>query len=110
MARPRLSQALTIALGVLYVGLGAAETVRVVSSGDGGLWFWFGTLVGGGSAILVGVAVRGRHPHLSTVLVCLGALAGVIATAWTLVVPILAVAVVFLALRGEAEASLDQPE
>ena len=110
MDRPRLAFWLTFGLALLYIAAGIAESVRAVSGDDGGLWFWFGTLVGGGSAILVGVAVRGRHPHLSTVLVCLGALAGVIATAWTLVVPILAVAVVFLALRGEAEASLDQPE
>lgn len=36
-----------IGLGVLLVAAGVAETVRLTRSGDGGLVFWFGTLVGG---------------------------------------------------------------
>jgi len=34
-----------IGLGVTYLLLGVAETVRLVVTGDGGLIFWFGTLV-----------------------------------------------------------------
>ena len=37
-----------ILLGGLLVAAGVAETVRLLRSGDGGLAFWFGTLVGGG--------------------------------------------------------------
>ena len=40
---------LVILLGLLYVGAGIAETVRLVRTDDGGIAFWFGTLVGGGT-------------------------------------------------------------
>lgn len=99
MVRPRLALALTIGLGVLYLVLGGAETVRAVRSGDGGLWFWFGSLVGGGTAVLAGVAVRPRHPRVGPALICVGSLMGILATSWTIVVPLLALAVVALALQ-----------
>ena len=56
MDRPRLRFWLTLGLGLLYVAAGIAESVRAVTSGDGGLWFWFGTLVGGGALVLSGMA------------------------------------------------------
>lgn len=83
-----------LSLGVVYVLLGGGETVRLVLTGDGGFLFWFGTLVGGGTLLLVGAWPR-RVPdgrHLAAVLV--GAVLGMPATAWTLVVPLLALTVV----------------
>ena len=100
---------LVVLLGVLYVGAGIAETVRAVRSGDGGIVFWFGSLVGGGLLVLVGQALR-RRPRLSAALIGVGCLAGVLATAWTLVVPVFAVVVFVLALvRMEEDAALGQP-
>jgi hypothetical protein len=64
----KLTDRLPVVLGGLYLVAGVAETIRVVSSGDGGLAFWFGSLVS------------------------VGALAGMLATMWTLVVPVLAIA------------------
>jgi hypothetical protein len=86
-------------MGILLVAMGIAETVRVVRSGDGGLAFWFGTLVGGGALILGGVAMTDRRPTAARALVVVGALAGMLPTMWTLVVPALLVALIVLRLR-----------
>jgi hypothetical protein len=106
MDRPRLTFWLTLGLAVLYVVAGVAESVRAVTSGDGGLWFWFGSLVGGGALMLAGLAVPSRHPNVGRTLVCVGSMVGVLATAWTVVVPLAAVAVVALNLHRTP----DQPE
>ena len=103
MARGRSTDILTVVLGVLYIVAGIAETTRAVVSGDGGIPFWFGSLVGGGALILLGYVLRRR------VLVTVGCLAGVIATAWTIVVPVIALTVIVLAWRrtGEDSGQLD---
>ena len=103
MRRKRITRVATVSLGVLYVVAGILETTRAVVTGDGGLPFWFGTLVGGGTAILLGVLVFRDRPQLSTVLVVTGAMVGVLATMWTVVVPLLAAAVVILTLRETNE-------
>jgi hypothetical protein len=90
---------MTLGLGVLYVAAGIAESVRAVTSGDGGPWFWFGSLVGGGALVLSGMAVSSRHPNVGRTLICVGSMMGVLATGWTLVVPLVAVAVVVLNLQ-----------
>jgi len=99
MDRPRLRFWLTLGLGLLYVAAGVAESVRAVTSSDGGLWFWFGTLVGGGALVLSGMAVSSRHPNVGRTLICVGSMMGVLATGWTLVIPLIAVAVVVLNLQ-----------
>src|SRR5512133_2692081 len=87
-----------ITLGVTYVLLGVAETIRLLITGDGGFVFWFGTLVGGGTLLLLGAlprqVVQGHDRRLIAVL--LGAILGIPATAWTLVMPLLAITVIFL--------------
>ena len=99
MDRPRLRFWLTLGLGLLYVAAGIAESVRAMTSGDGGLWFWLGSLVGGGALVLSGMAVSSRHPNVGRTLICVGSMMGVLATGWTLVVPLIAVAVVVLNLQ-----------
>ena len=98
MGLDRVTDICVIVLGLVYAALGVAETIRVLTSGDGGLGFWFGSLVGGGTAVLVGQLVR-RRPRVSAWLVTLGGAAGVLATAWTLLVPVFAVVVIVLAWR-----------
>jgi hypothetical protein len=104
MDRFRLRFWLTLGLGLLYVAAGIAESVRAVTSGDGGLWFWFGTLVGGGALVLSGMAASSRHPNVGRTLICVGSVMGVLATGWTLVVPLIAVAVVVLNLHKQTSA------
>ncbi|WP_374455681.1 hypothetical protein [Nocardioides sp.] len=99
MAHAQLTRMATLSLGVLYVAAGLTEPARAVSSDDGGRAFWVGTLVGGGALVLGGLALTGRQPHVGRGLVCVGSLVGILATTWTVVVPVLAVAVVFLTLR-----------
>ena len=85
---------LGMTLGCLLVAAGVAETVRLVRSGDGGLWFWFPTLVGGGALVLAGTLLRPRRPVAGLHLTCAGCLLGVVPTAWTVVVPVLLVVLV----------------
>ena len=96
MTRPRLTRALTVGLGVLYVVVGVAVTVEAVSSDEDVMWSWWGTIVGGGVLVLVGAAVTSRHPNVGRGLVCVGSLLGIPVTMWTIVVPLLAVIVVLL--------------
>jgi hypothetical protein len=96
MTRRRLTDILAVGLGGLYVVAGLAETTRAIVTGDGGIAFWFGSLVGGGVLILVGTLALRHRPRLCALLVTTGCLAGVLATMWTLVVPLIALAVVVL--------------
>jgi hypothetical protein len=101
MTRRLLVRRCAIGLGVTYVLLGIAETVRLLVTGDGGLLFWFGTLVGGGTLLLLGALPRRAAPGgrgLAAVLA--GAALGMPATAWTIVVPILAMTVIVLTITS----------
>ena len=89
-----------IGLGVTYVLLGIAETVRLVVTGDGGFLFWFGTLVGGGALLLAGALPRRPLRGRRLVAVVVGAAVGMPATAWTVLVPLLALAVIGLTLTS----------
>ena len=93
-----------LALGGLLVVAGIAETVRLVRSGDGGLWFWFPTLVGGGALVVAGTLLLPRSPTLGCVLTTVGALAGILPTMWTLVVPVLLVVLVIVSAKQAAAA------
>ena len=98
MTRRRLTDILTVSLGVLYIVAGIAETTRAVVTGDGGIPFWFGSLVGGGAMVLLGALAFRHRPWLSFGLITVGCLAGAVATMWTLVIPLVALAVIVLAL------------
>ena len=91
-----------IVLGGLLVAAGIAETVRLVRSGDGGFVFWFGTLVGGGLLVLIGTILLPRRPTAGFVLTAIGCAAGLLPTAWTVIVPVMLVALVFAAARQAA--------
>jgi hypothetical protein len=76
-------------LGCLLIVGGVAETIRLTRSGDGGLLFWFPTLVGGGALILAGTLLLPKRPTLGAALTVAGCIAGMLPTMWTLVVPVL---------------------
>ena len=105
MTSPRLTRGLTLGLAGLYLAAGIARTVRVLRSGDNGLWFWSGTLLGGGVLLLAGLALTGRQPRVGRALVCVGSLLGILATSWTswtIVLPLLALPVVVLTVQASA--------
>jgi hypothetical protein len=91
-----------LVFGVLHPLLGEwdSQTDRVI----------FVTLVvGGGSLMLAGLFVFDRSPRASAALIGVGALAGALGLAWTIVVPLVAVTLVALSVtrvrllrRGEA--------
>ena len=110
MTRHRLVTGLGVGLGVLYVAAGVAETVRAVRSGDGGVPFWFGSLVGGGTLVLLGTALRARGSRAGVPVLVVGALAGILATAWTLVVPVVAIVLVVLVVQEDTAASVPPPD
>jgi hypothetical protein len=97
--RRRFTRWAVLGLGFLYIAAGIGETVRLVRSGDGGLLFWFGTLVGGGLLVLLGELLHRTRAGLAATLICVGWLVTVPATIWTLVVPVLGLAVGILALK-----------
>jgi hypothetical protein len=103
----KLTRWLGIVLGILLIADGVAETVRLTRSGDGGLAFWFGTLVGGGSLILVGSVLRTRFARVGPVLVLTGCVVAIVPTMWTIVVPLLLLALLVLTAR-EAAAEADR--
>ena len=88
-----------ILLGGLLVAAGVAETVRLLRSGDGGFAFWFGTLVGGGVLIVVGTVLLPRKPTAGGLLTVIGCLAGLLPTMWTIVVPVLLMALAVVAAQ-----------
>ena len=83
---------------------GVAETVRLLRTGDGGLWFWFPTLVGGGALVIAGTLLLPRSPLAGLALTTTGALAGILPTLWTLVVPVLLMVLVALSAKQATEA------
>lgn len=91
-----------LVLGGLLVAAGVAESVRAVTTGDGGLWFWFPTLVGGGTLVVAGTLLLPRSPTLGGIMTMVGALVGILPTIWTLVVPVLLVVLIVASARHAA--------
>jgi hypothetical protein len=88
-----------VLLGGLYLLAAAVETTRALVTGDGGLAFWFGTLTTAGLLVLLGTLHRDLRAPWRRISVVAGACLGMPATAWTLVVPILAVVLIVVELR-----------
>jgi hypothetical protein len=83
-------------VGGLYLVFGVGELLAHVDH-PVSLAFWVPSLLGGGALVLYGVFGR---PRVSTRLVVIGALLGLVATAWTLVVPVLAIVLVLLTFNS----------
>lgn len=97
-----------IAMGLLLVAAGIGETVRLTRSGDGGLWFWFPTLVGGGLLILVGTLIGAKRPVPGLVMLLVGCVAGILPTMWTLVVPVLLIVLAVVSAKQVASVTQQQ--
>jgi len=97
-----LARRTALALGTLYLALGVLEVVTHRDDSVAALLFWATSLLGGGSVVLAGWATWSRRPLPGMVLVVLGAVMGFVATAWTVVVPVLMIAVIGLSVRDYA--------
>jgi hypothetical protein len=91
-------RALALVLGVGFILLGIAETIRAILSGDGGIPFWFGSLCVGGTLILIGTFALSRKVWLSFSLTAVGCLAAANATMWTIILPLVTALLLVLAL------------
>jgi hypothetical protein len=98
---------LGLGLGCLLVLGGVAETIRAVRSGDGGLWFWTPTMVGGGTLLIVGTLLLPQSPSVGNRLTTIGAVVALPPTFWTLVVPVLLI-VLIVGNAKQASASADK--
>ena len=90
----------------MFILLGAVEVaVRMFSSEPidaEALVFWFVTLCGGGTLVLLGSFVITR-PGWALAAVVIGCLMGLIATAWTVLLPVAALALVVLRILQTGE-------
>ena len=82
-------------VGGIYLAFGS-ESSRGTSTSRPAWSFWAPTLLGGGALVLYGVFLRAG----SAKLVAAGALLGIVGTAWTLIVPVLAIVLVVLTFNG----------
>lgn len=84
-------------VGAIYLIFGIGELLAHLDQ-PVSLVFWAPSLIGGGALVLYGIF--GRQTRFSTRLVVFGALLGLVASAWTLVVPVLAVVLVVLTFNS----------
>ncbi len=84
-------------VGVVLLGLGVAELVAHLDE-PLSLFFWLPALWGGGALVLVGVFRATVRPWLSDGLVIIGAFLGLLATAWTVVMPVLILTLIVLTI------------
>ena len=71
------------------------------------LTFWLPTLWGGSGLVLVGVFGRRVKPQLSRTLVIFGVIIGFLPSNWTVIMPLLSLALVILTIRRARRASGD---
>jgi hypothetical protein len=92
----RATRALGATVGLVLLVLGVAE---LVTHRDEPLsLFWLPSLWGGGALLLVGVFRTSARPWLSDALVIIGALLAFLATAWTVLMPVLLLTLVVLTI------------
>jgi cytochrome bd-type quinol oxidase subunit 2 len=103
MERRRVARGLAWFLSAAFIILGTVEVgIRLARSDTDGLWFWFFSLCGGGALIAVGTLLGERRRRMAAALVILGGAAGILATAWTVVLPILALTMIVLTIANAA--------
>ena len=104
MQRDRITTAaywLALVLCIGYAASGIIGWAADVTDGDGSdLAFWLLFLFGGAVLILAGLFVARRWTAMSVALVSVGAIAGAVALFWSILAPLLALALVGLAFAA----------
>lgn len=116
MPRDRIARATRIlgaAVGGGFLILGVVELVARLDDPPLPLLFWLPTLWGGGVMVLIGVFRTTAHPTLGTALVVVGTAAGLLASFWTILMPVLGLTLVvltFLASSQDPAPAYREPE
>lgn len=95
-------------LGVVLIVLGVAEVIRDVRGGEGGYVFWFVSLCGGGALILWGTFRPPARDPIALGMVVAGCLMAILATMWTILLPVLLLTLITLSVRGWLQARVRQ--
>ena len=90
----RLAGAVFVVAGIL--GLLLPRHTEGMSIGEEVMWF--GLLVGGGALVLAGLRLVPRAPWVAAALVSVGAVAGSLPLFWTLILPLVAIALFVLSI------------
>ena len=107
-----LARWLTVILAAIYAVLGSLEVILRVDDADpdyGAMAFLGGTLLGGAAIILVGLFAPLPEKYQVPVIM-VGLVAGLIASLYTFVVPILAIVIVVLTVRGDGSDRVSTPD
>jgi hypothetical protein len=91
------TQVLAWALGIGYVAAGVAGVALGAADGGRDLAVWLGLLVGGGALVLAGSFLF-RPGMFGVLATAIGSVAGALALVWSVVVPVLALALVALSV------------
>lgn len=100
----KVTRRMAAGLGVVLILLGVAEVIRDVQGSQGGYVFWFVSLCGGGALILWGTFRPPARDPLALGMVVGGCLMAILATMWTIVLPILLLTLIALRVRGWQQA------
>jgi hypothetical protein len=105
MTSRRVLTALSWIVGIAFIVLGLVEVVARVMADEPANWtaiaLWSVTLLGGGALVLVGSFALPERRGLSTALVVAGCVLGVLGSAWTILLPILAIVLIFMRMRSD---------
>lgn len=71
---------------------------------------WIALLVGGGLVLLTGLRISNRSPWPAAILISIGALAGALATFWTILTPIVAITLVVLSILNARRVTMPAAE
>ena len=106
--RSKADRALAAIVGGGLFLQGAAELIVRLDEPMMPLFFWLPTLWGGAALVLVGSFRASQSRQLSKALVILGACLGFVPSAWTILMPLLLVALVVrtVASKGESQAAV----
>jgi hypothetical protein len=94
----RIIRALGVIVGGGFLVLGTAELFTRLDE-PLVLLFWLPTLWGGGALVLIGVFSLAERPSLPLTFVIIGAGLGTLASFWTIVMPLLALALIMFAIK-----------
>lgn len=97
-----LARWLTVVLAAIYAVLGTVEVIRRPDIGAI-------ALIGGAAIILVGLFAP-LPERFQVPVIMVGLVAGLIASLWTFVVPILAIVIVALTVRGDGSDRVSSPD